>query len=178
MSDAPKPLALARKLLYRSPWVNLYVDRVQFPNGNIIDQHHLVDFELPSVMAIARDEAGRYLMVQVCRYPTGRTEWEFPAGRVEPGEELIAAAQRELLEETGCDSEEHTLFYTFHPLNGIANQVANLIRCRALPASQAYDTGEISGVAWFEAQEIWQMIRSGEMQDGFTLTAFLLDQNL
>lgn len=180
-----RPTALERRLIYRSRWVNLYVDRVQFPNGHIIDQHHLVDFETPSVMMIARDGAansdtGRYLMVQVCRYPTGRTEWEFPAGRVEPGEEVLAAAARELLEETGCRCERLELLYSYHPLNGISNKVEHIIRCHGVsqPDGQGYDTDEISKVGWFTLDEIWQMIRSGEMLDGYALLSFLLDQHL
>jgi ADP-ribose pyrophosphatase len=178
MTHDPKPQALARSLIYSSRWVNLYVDRVQFPNGSIIEQHHLLDFNTPSVMVIARDDLGRYLMVQVCRYPTGRSEWEFPAGSVEPGEEVIAAAQRELLEETGCRSTDMELLFTFHPLNGISNKVEHILRCRALPAEQGYDAGEISGVAWFTGEQIWQMIRSGAMQDGYALLSFLLDREL
>lgn len=178
MSDSVKPKALQRNLIYHSHWVNLYVDRVQFPNGRIIEQHHLVDFENPSVMVLARNDTGHFLMVQVCRYPTGRTEWEFPAGRVEPGEDVLAAAQRELLEETGCRCADLELLYSYHPLNGISNQVSHIVRCRALPAEQGYDKAEISQVNWFSQDEIWQMIRSGEMQDGFALLSFLLNQHL
>lgn len=189
MSEDTKPKALARSLIYSSRWVNLYVDRVQFPNGRIIEQHHLVDFDHPSVMVLARESAarsepaprnepGRFLMVQVSRYTTGRTEWEFPAGGVEPGESVLDAARRELLEETGCRCTDLELLYTFHPLNGISNQVANIARCNALPPEQGFDTSEINKVAWFTVDEIWQMIRSGEMQDGFALLAFLLDLHL
>src|SRR5574338_1050476 len=178
MPEFPKPRALARKLIYGSRWVNLYVDRVEFPNGNIIEDHHLVDFELHAVMALACDEAGRYLMVQVCRYPTGLTQWEFPAGRLEPGESPIQGARRELLEETGCRSTNHQLIYTYHPMQGITNQVYNIVRCRALPAEQAYDTVEIDAVAWFTEAQIWQMIHTGEMKDGYSLAAFLLDKHV
>jgi ADP-ribose pyrophosphatase len=178
MPEHPKPRALARKQIYGSPWVNLYVDRVAFPNGNIIEDHHLVDFELPSIMALARDDAGRYVMVQVCRYPTGLTQWEFPAGHLEAGEDLIAGAQRELLEETGCRSADCELIYTYHPMQGISNQQYHIVRCRALPAEQSFDAVEIDAVNWFSEAEIWQMIRSGEMRDGYSLTAFLLNQHI
>ena len=111
MSESSKPVALERNLIYHSPWVNLYVDKVQFPNGTIIEKHHLLDFEHKAVMTIARDENGKYLMVKVCRYPTGRCEWEFPAGRLESGEEIIQGGERELLEETGYHSTSHQLIY-------------------------------------------------------------------
>ncbi len=40
-----KPKRLARTVVYENPWVNLYVDKVQFPGGRIIEEHHLLDFE-------------------------------------------------------------------------------------------------------------------------------------
>jgi hypothetical protein len=46
------PERLARKVVYQSEWVNLYVDKVQFPSGRIIEHHHLLDFEYPAVTVI------------------------------------------------------------------------------------------------------------------------------
>ena len=40
-----KPQRLARTIIYENPWVNLYLDKVRFPDGRIIEKHHLLDFE-------------------------------------------------------------------------------------------------------------------------------------
>jgi len=178
MSPSDPPEMLARTIIYQNQWVNLYVDKVRFPNGSVIEQHHLLDFDHQAVMTIARDDGGRYLMVKVCRYPTGRVEWEFPAGGIEEGEEIIQAGERELLEETGYHAAQPELVYTFNPLNGIANQVFHIVRCRVADNIGNYDTNEITDVRWFSADEIMQMIRAKELQDGYTLTAFLLDRQL
>ena len=87
-----KPERLARTVIYQSQWVNLFVDKVQFPNGRIIEQHHLLDFEYPAVIVVIEDERQRLLLVRVCRYTTGRTDWELPAGGVEAGETVLDAA--------------------------------------------------------------------------------------
>jgi ADP-ribose pyrophosphatase len=180
MSEKPFPPSatetLARTLIYRSPWVNLYVDRARFPNGRVIEQHHVLDFDHEAVMAVASGADGRLVMVQVCRHPTGRCEWEFPAGSIEPGEDPLAAAAREVMEETGYLSSGHRLIYTYHPLNGIANQVFHIVRCQVSGGPAAFDTGEISAVQWFSSAQIWDLIHSGAMMDGYTLTAFLLSQ--
>ncbi len=172
-----KPIALSRKQIYQSRWVNLYVDRVQFPNGAVIEQHHLLDFDHPAVMAVPYQE-DRFLMVKVCRYPTGRAEWEFPAGSIEKGENVIQAAQREVLEETGYLSTGHRILYDYFPMNGIANQVFYVVSCEATDLVDTFDPDEISAVRWFGIDEIWRMIRDRGMKDGYSLTAFLLVQNL
>jgi len=178
MSISAKPELLFRTAIYESKWVNLFVDKVRFPNGHVIDQHHLLDFEREAVMAIPRDEHGQYTMVRVCRYPSGGAEWEFPAGSIESGEEILDAAQRETLEETGHASDGHQLLYSYHPMNGIANQVFHIARCRIGEAVRPFDQTEIVEVGRFSEAEIWRMIKNKELQDGYTLTAFLLDQRL
>lgn len=169
-----KPQALSHRVIYTSPWVNLYVDRVQLPNGSIREAQHVVDFETHAVLALARANDGRYLMVRQFRYATGQWEWEFPAGRLEAGEAVIDGAAREVLEETGCRTSAHELLYTYNPMNGIANSTFHIVRCRATLAEQDFDTDEISAVAWIGEQEIERMIRCGEMRDGYSLTAFLM----
>jgi ADP-ribose pyrophosphatase len=178
MAENSKPQPLSRNLIYRSSWINLYVDKVRMPNGTLLDQYHLIEFPYPAVMAIVHDQAGRFLMVKVSRYPTGRSEWEFPAGRLEAGETVIQAAQREILEETGYQSHDHQLLYAFNPMSGITNQVFHILRCRTTGDNGPFDESEISAVRWFSEVEIWDMIREREMMDGYTLTAFLLDQQL
>jgi hypothetical protein len=65
-----KPERPSRTTVYRSRWVNLFVDKVCFPNGRIIERHHLLDFERPSVVAVVEDDREQVLLVSVCRYTT------------------------------------------------------------------------------------------------------------
>jgi len=178
MTENSKPQPLSRNLIYRSSWMNLYVDKVRMPNGILLDQYHLIEFPYPAVIAIVRGPDERYLMVKVSRYPTGRSEWEFPAGRLEAGETAIQAAQREIMEETGYQSLDHQLLYAYNPMSGVTNQVFHILRCRVTGSNGPFDESEISAVRWFSEAEIWEMIRGREMMDGYTLTAFLLDHQL
>lgn len=172
-----RPERLARKAVYQSKWVNLYIDKVRFPNGRIIEHHHLLDFEYPSVIAIVEDDHGRILFVRVCRYTTGNTDWELPAGGVEAGETTIEAAQREVSEETGYICTDYEQIYAYYPMSGIANKQFQIVRCRALKRVGEFDTDEVSETRWFTREEIQEMISNQSTSDGPTLTAILLHQN-
>jgi ADP-ribose pyrophosphatase len=165
---------LAREIVYQSPWINLYLDKVRFPNGLIIEKYHLLDFPNPAVTAIVENNDGEVIFAKVCRYTTGRTEWELPAGGVNPGESIIEAARREVLEETGYTSQDHQLIYTYYPMNGIANKQFHILHCKAIELVGDFDHDEVSETRWFNRAEIHQMLKARAFTDGFTLTALLL----
>ena len=169
-----KPKRLSRTIIYENPWVNLYVDRVQFPDGRIIDKHHLLDFEKEAVGVLAENAEGQVLLVHVYRYTTDTIEWEIPAGAVEEGESILEAAKREVLEESGYETDDHQLIYSYYPINGISNKVFHIARCRALRKVADFDRNEVRDFRWVSRQEIERMIRDRLVRDGFTLPALLL----
>ena len=169
-----KPERLERTIIYQSPWVNLYLDAVRFPNGLLIEKFHLLDFPRAAVTAIVEDDSGSILFARICRYTSGATEWELPAGGIETGETEIKAASREVLEETGYSSENHELLYSYYPMNGSANKLFHVVRCKANERIQDFDRNEVSETRWFTRDEVKQMIKDKALTDGFTLTALLL----
>ena len=169
-----KPKRLARTVIYEHPWVNLYVDRVEFPGGRIIEKHHVLEFDHPAVAALVEDDRGQILMLQVYRYTTDSIEWGVPAGMVEKGEAVLRAAEREALEESGYETKDHDLIYTYYPMNGISNKVFHIARCRAGSRIADFDTNEVREVRWVSREEIQKMLEEGVVKDGFSLTALML----
>jgi ADP-ribose pyrophosphatase len=169
-----KPERLSRDVVYQSPWVNLYLDKVKFPNGRVIEKFHMLDFPRAAVTAIVENDSGDVVFARIPRYTTGTTEWELPAGGVETSESEIDAANREVLEETGYTSSDHKLIYSYYPMNGSANKLFHVVHCKAVDHVQDFDENEVSETRWFTKNEIKQMIKDKAIIDGFTLTALLL----
>ncbi|MBK8047951.1 MAG: NUDIX hydrolase [Anaerolineales bacterium] len=126
------PARLARETLYTSPWVNLHVDRVEFPGDRIIERHHFLEFPSKSVGVLVENEANHLLLVEAYRYVTGTVEWEIPAGHIDGGETVLAAAEREVSEEGGYATAGHRLVYSFYPIPGIGDALHHVVYCRSV----------------------------------------------
>jgi ADP-ribose pyrophosphatase len=170
----PFPLRLSRRTVYESDWISLHLDRVVFPDGKLIPEYHMVHTR-NAVAVLVENEAGELLFEHSYRYATGRMEWEIPAGGIEEGEEILETARREVFEETGCVTHDHCLIYAYNPANGNIDTRFYIVACRAGIVQGGIDRGEIESFRWMSRAEIEALIRQGELQDGFTLSAVLLN---
>lgn len=80
--------------------MTLRQDRVRLPNGTVLDEYHVLHYP-DWALALPITDDGQVVMVEQYRYGVERLSLEFPAGAVDPDEDVETAARRELLEETG-----------------------------------------------------------------------------
>jgi len=168
------PERLDRKVIYKSKWVNLYRDKVRFPDGRLIPEHHLVDIENPGVAVVVANDKDEILLVQAYRYTTNSIEWETPGGGFKKGTSVTEAAKREVLEETGYKTKNHKKVKKFNPQNGISNHEGYVVFCNAGEKVSDYDEGEIKGFKWFKKKEVEKMIKENVINCGYTFIALLL----
>lgn len=91
---------LDTKYLIRRPWLTARRDTVQLPDGRVNPEYYILEY--PTwVNVIAITEDGRFVMVEQYRHGLQEVFTELVAGVAEDGEAPLAAAKRELLEETG-----------------------------------------------------------------------------
>ena len=95
---------LAQKTLLDRKWLRITEDSVRLPNGTIIDEFHVMHSpNWAAVIAVTPDR--QIVMVEQYRHGLGRTSLELPSGVIDPGEQSLDAAKRELFEETGYQAQ-------------------------------------------------------------------------
>jgi ADP-ribose pyrophosphatase len=96
----PWELLDTRMILERQPWLALYQDIIRLPSGRCLEDFYRV--VLPDYVLIAAfTPEGQLVMVRGYKHGLGRISLFAPAGHLEPGEDPLEGAQRELFEETG-----------------------------------------------------------------------------
>ncbi len=128
-----------------------------------------------SAVMLAADEKDRVLLVQQFRLPAGKKLWELPAGKVDEGEVVLETAKRELREETGYSAKNWTKLVSYFPSPGYVEEYMTIFLATDLTEGEPepMDDERIEK-RWFTRDEIDSMIRDGEMEDGKTLTGYLL----
>jgi ADP-ribose pyrophosphatase len=166
---------LATRRVYQGRVLALDVDEVEEPGG--VRATREVVRHAGSVAALAVDDEGRVALVRQYRHPVAEAVWELPAGRVDAGETPEEGARRELEEEAGLRAGRLQRIAFFYTTPGICDERMHVFRATELalvPARPEED--ERIELRWFTPAEIDAMVESGEIREGKTLVAVLLEQ--
>jgi 8-oxo-dGTP pyrophosphatase MutT (NUDIX family) len=161
------------RAIYESPWVSLALVDVEVPGGERFE-HHVVRIPGGAVSGVVVLDQGRVLMIHRHRFITDTWGWEIPAGRVLLGEDPVVAAERETLEETGWRPGPLTRLLSYSPSIGVLDQRFNAYLAEgAEHVGEPVDSSESDRIDWLPLADLPALIRSGEIEDGNTLTAIL-----
>lgn len=156
--------------VYRSPWVDVWLDDVELPGGQHVE-HHVVKFPRASVGTVAVD-GDRTLLIWRHRYITDTWGWEIPAGWVDPGEDLATAAAREVEEETGYRAGAIAPLFEYKPMAGISTMHYTAFLATDLTdTGQPVDEAEAVKVEWIPLADLPDLAADGQITDGPSLTA-------
>ena len=127
-----------------------------------------------SAVMMAVDDRKRVLLVRQYRLPAEKYLWELPAGRLDDGEKPLAAAKRELKEETGYSAKKWTRLASYFASPGYVEERMTIFLAEDLTAGEAtpMDDERIE-VRWFKRKELANMIEEGKIEDGKTMIGFL-----
>jgi ADP-ribose pyrophosphatase len=119
-----------------------------------------------AVMIIPALDSGELVMERQFRYVLHRHCLEFPAGKIDPGEEPIDTARRELLEETGYAAREWTYLATIHPTVAYSTERILVYLARGLEhRGSSLDDGEHLEVLELALPALLELVRTGEITD-------------
>jgi len=164
------------RVVYDSPWVSLALADVTAADGRRIAEHHVVRAPLQAAGCVVHDAAAdAVLLIWRHRFITGSWGFEVPAGRAEPGESMVDAAAREVLEETGWRPVGPLrLLVRWHPSQGLIDQTFTAYAAAGARREGApSDPSEAARVEWVPVPEVCRLLDAGAVLDGLTLVALL-----
>ena len=154
-------LVHGERRLYENPWVNVDQVDVELPDGERF-WHHVVRMQRVVAVLALDAEGEKVLLIWRHRFIAGRWGWEVPKGIVEPGEESVASAARELEEETGYRAGRLELLFAYQPCIGIADTPHELFLAGSVEhVGEPSETNEAAKVASFEANEVEELLAVG-----------------
>jgi 8-oxo-dGTP pyrophosphatase MutT (NUDIX family) len=160
------------RLVDENPHIRLSVASVELPDGKRFDQYVI---RMPRcVMTVVLDDAGEHiLLIWRHRFIVGQWDWEVPGGYIDPGEDGLVAAAREVEEETGWRPRNLRFLLTFQPALGSADAPQDVYVARGADLVGQPEIDEAEEVRWVPIGEAQEMIRSGEIIGAATVIAVM-----
>lgn len=161
---------------YDGDFLKVTRDLVRLPNGAAASREYIKHPGAVVILPVFDD--GRVLLERQFRYPLDRVFIEFPAGKIDPGEDTLACAKRELQEETGYTASDWQFICTIHNAIAYADEHLDLFVARGLtPGERKLDENEFLETYTSTVPEMLEQIRRGEITDVKTIIgAFWLEK--
>ena len=168
---------LASKEILKGHFLHAMRDTVGLPDGSQATREYVI--HPGAVMIVAQGDDGRLVLERQYRYPVQSVMVEFPAGKLDSGEDSLACAQRELLEETGYTAREWARAGVLHPVISYSTEFIDIWFARGLvPGPRKLDAGEFLDVFTATPAELLAWCANGRVTDAKTLTGALWLQNV
>lgn len=159
--------------IYQGRLVGLRVDTVELPSGRKTKREIVEHGGVAAIVAI--DSENNVLLVRQYRKPVERVLLEIPAGGMEPGEDALVCARRELEEETGFSAERWEELGFFYTSPGFCTEQMHLYLATELrPAENAADDDENIELVRVPLTGVPELIASGEVCDAKSIAGLLI----
>lgn len=162
--------------IYGGIFLHMKRDQVRLPDGRQAVREYLTHPGAVAVLAILDD--GRVLLERQYRYPIAKACIEIPAGKLEPGEDHLLCAQRELEEETGYTAKKWSYIRRIHPVISYSTELIDLYLAEDLvPGKSKLDDEEFLDVFAAPLEQLIAWVEGGEITDvKTTISAYWLDR--
>jgi ADP-ribose pyrophosphatase len=166
---------ISSKVIYKGRLIRLEQLQVEGPDRVVRSREIVRHPGAVAVLPLLEGEQGKsILLVKQYRPPLEKEIWEIPAGTLQPGEEPLECAKRELEEETGYRAQRWDKLAAYYTTPGFCDERLTLFLARGLEEGQQdREEGEFIQLGQFSLEELEEMLRRGELDDAKTLIGIL-----
>ena len=170
-----KARVLSSRVVYRGPVFWVTKDVVIEPGGVRVRRDVVRHSGSVVILAVdERDSQPYVLLERQYRHAAGDHLWELPAGRIDKGEKPLAAAKRELLEETGYTATRWQRILRFYASPGFVAETMNVYLARGLRAGTAQpEADELIQQRLVPLKDAVGWVMSGTIRDAKTISGVL-----
>ena len=167
---------LDRKNVFKGKVIDLSVDTVVFPKQQV-EMECINHPGGAAVVPLISD--GSVILIKQYRHCIGDTIWEIPAGRLEPDENPLDCAKRELVEEVGFKATNVQKLTEIYSAPGYCNEVIYIFLATELvPDKQKLEDDEIINIVRLPFAKAIEKVKMGEITDAKTVVGLLLAKEL
>jgi ADP-ribose pyrophosphatase len=169
---------LGGQIAYDGKFLKVQRDNIQLPDGSRTEREYIRHPGAVVILPVFED--GKILMERQFRYPLQQVFIEFPAGKIDPDEDPLACAKRELQEETGYTAENWQFVCTIHNAIAYSDEHLDIYLARELQSGEsALDEGEFLETFTATIDELLAWVKSGKITDVKTVIgSFWLEKYL
>ena len=162
--------------IYGGIFLNMKRDKVAMPDGQEAIREYLTHPGAVAILAILND--GRVILERQYRYPIAKTCIEIPAGKLDPNEEHLVCAKRELEEETGYTANKWSFIRRIHPVISYSTEFIDIYLAEDLvPGNSHLDEEEFLDVFAAPLEQLIAWVEEGVITDvKTTISAYWLDR--
>jgi ADP-ribose pyrophosphatase len=155
---------ISSDVVYEGDFLQVQKDSVSLPNGHIATREFIRHPGAVVIIPIFDDD--KVLLERQFRYPLNRVFIEFPAGKIDAGEDSLICAQRELREETGYTATDWRHLCTIHNAIAYSDERLEIYVARGLTAGPAsLDDEEFLETFTATSTEMSDWVREGKITD-------------
>jgi ADP-ribose pyrophosphatase len=163
--------------VYAGRIVKLFRDTVRFPDGSTGELDIVRHPGASAIVPFLTDATGadpQLLLIKQYRYAAGGFIYEIPAGMLNPGEDPLDCARRELKEETGCTAQKIEHLFTLLTTPGFTDERINIYMATGLERGDtAHESDEFLTIETMTLSSALRLIQKGEITDGKTALGIL-----
>jgi ADP-ribose pyrophosphatase len=162
--------------IYSGIFLDMKRDQVSLPDGNQAVREYLTHPGAVAIVAVLDD--GRVLMERQYRYPIAKACLEIPAGKLDPKEDHLLCAQRELAEETGYSAKKWSFIRRIHPVISYSTEFIDIYLAEGLVSGKSHlDEEEFLDVFAASLEQLLEWVEQGEITDvKTTIATYWLDR--